>query len=262
MSAFGLAQMVVHARQLIPELEPDYVVAQYSSWLVKRAQSFYAPSAFGTVPAPYFTEDDGRLAVHPPVFVTNNYDVPIWDYRGPAGVAEFLGFSFRVSRRIFGYADSQRALLLVRRGLGLVPRPARNRKRVVTEAYSEISRIARDHGAATLVVTMELGCERVDDLSGIRGVRIVDANSEMCRFMPAIAKSSPRKNAKGLKWDQAYSHWGGDPLRVVNRHPNPAGHRIIGRAVAREIRRLMGQNETSAPPTGSIEDAQIGGDAK
>ena len=35
-NGFGLAQMVLRARQLIPKYRPDYVVVQYSPWLAAR----------------------------------------------------------------------------------------------------------------------------------------------------------------------------------------------------------------------------------
>ena len=80
--------------------------------------------------------------------------------------------------------------------------------------------------------------KRMDDLSRIRGARIVDGHAELCRRMRAIARGKPRGDTMKEAWDRAYSHWAGVPARVVNSHQNPAGHRILGNAIAREITRL------------------------
>ncbi len=41
--SYGLAQMLLYARKIIPQYEPDLVLVQYSPWLVDRALSCYAP---------------------------------------------------------------------------------------------------------------------------------------------------------------------------------------------------------------------------
>ena len=58
-SSCGLSQMLILARRLIPTHKPDYVVVQYSPWLVSRALDPFAPTYFGKAPTAYFYEDDG-----------------------------------------------------------------------------------------------------------------------------------------------------------------------------------------------------------
>src|SRR5262249_53413213 len=57
MKSYGLAQMLILARRLIPQYRPDYVVVQYSPWLAQRAQNFYAHGMnFITTPVPFFSD--------------------------------------------------------------------------------------------------------------------------------------------------------------------------------------------------------------
>ena len=55
-SGWGLAQMVMRARQTIPSMKPDKVVVQYSTWLPARSMKIYIPRTFGNTATPYFYE--------------------------------------------------------------------------------------------------------------------------------------------------------------------------------------------------------------
>jgi hypothetical protein len=79
--SYGLSQMLVLAKRLVPANKPDYLIVQYSPWLVDRARSPFAPTNFGKVPTPYFFVRQNELALHPPVFVTKIMDLPFDQYR-------------------------------------------------------------------------------------------------------------------------------------------------------------------------------------
>jgi hypothetical protein len=69
LGAYGLAQMLLLARRHIPEYRPDYVLIQYSPWLISRAFNVYAPTDIGKRPKPYFYTKTGTdLHLQPPVF--------------------------------------------------------------------------------------------------------------------------------------------------------------------------------------------------
>jgi hypothetical protein len=53
-SSYGLSEMMVLAKRLVPIQKPDYLLVPYSPWLVGRAQSPFAPTYFGSVVTPYF----------------------------------------------------------------------------------------------------------------------------------------------------------------------------------------------------------------
>src|SRR5215470_8398141 len=49
-SSYGLSQMLILARRLVPAQKPDYLLVQYSPWLVSRALDPFAPTYFGKLP--------------------------------------------------------------------------------------------------------------------------------------------------------------------------------------------------------------------
>ena len=222
---YGLAQVLVRARRLIPALRPDLVVVQYSPWLVSRAQRLFAPAAFGTVPAPYFVDSADGLRLEPPAFASPNFDVPISEY-ARSRETRFPGFVWDVGLPLFSRSDWSRAWLGARVAIGWQASPVQDSERIIRATYSQIADLARDHGARMLIVVLRLGCGETaaDEVAGIVGARVVNAHAILCLRLG------------GGNWDRAYSFWAGQPPKVVNRHPNPAAHRIIAEQLARVMR--------------------------
>jgi len=77
---YGLAHMLIQAKKIAPEIKPDYLIVQYSPWLVERSVSPFAPTAFGKIPVPYFFEQ-GALMIQPPLFEAKITQLPIERYR-------------------------------------------------------------------------------------------------------------------------------------------------------------------------------------
>ena len=57
----GLSQMLILAGKLIPSHKPDYLIVQYSPWLISRSLSPFSPTYGGKSPAPYFYGDEGLV---------------------------------------------------------------------------------------------------------------------------------------------------------------------------------------------------------
>ena len=79
-AGWGLAQMVMRARQTIPSIKPDKVIVQYSTWLPGRSMKLYIPRTFGNTASPYFYESDDGINMHPPVFqniICGYRDLPV-----------------------------------------------------------------------------------------------------------------------------------------------------------------------------------------
>src|SRR5262249_38650613 len=90
--SYGMAQMVLLARDLIPRHKTHMVVVQYSPWLIDRSMACYLPSYYGVMPGPYFYGHDGRLEIASPVFawVPNDFS----HYREtPKSPGEFVSFA-------------------------------------------------------------------------------------------------------------------------------------------------------------------------
>lgn len=68
-SSYGLSQMLISAMKFVPVLKPDYLLVQFSPWLVSRATTPFAPSHFGELPVPFFYEKDQGFALYPPVLL-------------------------------------------------------------------------------------------------------------------------------------------------------------------------------------------------
>ena len=67
-SAYGLAQMALLAEQLIPAKHPQYVIVQYSPWLIQRSLSpFKATVFFADIAFPYVDMKKGKLEINHPV---------------------------------------------------------------------------------------------------------------------------------------------------------------------------------------------------
>ena len=107
-SSYGLSQMVIMAKQLIPRHKPDYVLVQYSPWLVDRAVRPFSPSHYGKFPNPYFVEEDNEdnLVIKLPVFQTKILELPIDEYRkSQKGFSDFLSFLGNVGLPLFLHDD-------------------------------------------------------------------------------------------------------------------------------------------------------------
>jgi hypothetical protein len=231
--AYGLGQMLILARRLIPERKPAYVIVQYSPWLISRALNEYAPNDIGKRPQPFFyRRPDGRLDLHGPVFRTSAFDYPVADVRDhPGGRRHFAAFLFRVGFPFFVSNDLQVGLFRLKQALGVVPRPDDNRLEVLRYAYGEMSRLCRETGSTMVVCSLAHPWdlprpEEVEILKAMDGVIFVDAWGALTNALPDTATET---------YEQAYAHYRGDPPVHVDGHPNPAAHAMIADAIARKI---------------------------
>jgi hypothetical protein len=68
-SSYGLAHMLILAKKLIPRYKPDYVIVQYSPWLVARSVNIYGPIDVFLLPTPYFAAKNNQYELKPPIYV-------------------------------------------------------------------------------------------------------------------------------------------------------------------------------------------------
>ena len=224
----GLSQMLILARRLIPTHKPDYVVVQYSPWLVSRALDPFAPTYFGKAPNPYFYEDDG-VALHPPVFRTKITDFSIDSYRNsPESAIDFISFMWNVSLPLSIYDDFHMSRYLLKRTFGLIPKPATNDSKVVSYVYEEIAKLAREEDAKLVIVLLGSNHKPVEISSHLFPADsiIVDAHNALLERLPIVDEENYNKN---------YAHWRGSPPRVVDRHPNEKAHKIMAEEIILKI---------------------------
>jgi hypothetical protein len=228
--SYGLSHMLILARRLVVEHRPDYLLVQYSPWLVKRGLSPFAPSYFGRLTNPYFYEDGDEFSLQPPVFPTVVFDYPISDYReGESSVRQFFAFFgeiglpllVREHRGMIGYHT--------RRALGVLPRPSRDYEGVLRAAYGEIAEIAAEQGTRAFIVLLD-GAGQAAEFPAVAPnapLAVIDAQAALLSRLDEI---TPRAFLR------KYGHWRGDPPQLVDPHPNAQAHAIIARTILKGIR--------------------------
>ena len=234
--AYGLAQMLILARRLIPKHRPDHVLVQFSTWLPGRATSGFARATFGDVPVPaLLLRSDGTVGIQPPVFQTAVFDLPIHEFDNKRrGVWEFGRFFFRAGAPLFVHDDLSRAAYTLRRAMGRLPvadqdRARLNREELNRVVYAEIGRIAASNSARMVIVRLshplEKDWQRLKELSP--GAIVVNAQAAL-----DVRVGSGNRD----DYYRLFGHWRGSPPRLVDTHPNPNAHRVIADAVVHAIR--------------------------
>jgi hypothetical protein len=234
--AYGLSQMLLLARKLIPAYRPDYLLVQFSTWLPGRGTSGFARATFGRVPVPFLLLlEDGSASVHPPVFRARVFDLPFHEFdhkRG--GAVEFARFFFTAAAPLFLHDDLAMAGYAARRALGRLPvedqeRAQRAREDLNRAVYAEIGRLAAEHGSQMVIVRLshplEEHWQRLKELSP--GAIVVNAQAALDAQVPSRSRDD---------YYERFGHWRGDPPRFVDNHPNPAAHQVIADEVVRAIR--------------------------
>ena len=230
-SSYGLSQMVIMAKQLIPRHKPDYVLVQYSPWLVDRAVRPFSPSHFGKFPNPYFVEEDNEdnLVIKLPVFQTKILELPIDEYRkSQKGFSDFLSFLGNVGLPLFLHDDFNMTAYTLAKVLRLKERPTKNRLRVIQHAYGEIFRVSEQNGAKMIIVVLGENHHPVPVQKDLlpKNVIVVDAHNALLNRLSTIDKQS---------YQRQYSHWRGEPPSLVDGHPNEHAHRIIAEMIISQM---------------------------
>ncbi|GJM30901.1 MAG: hypothetical protein DHS20C17_35360 [Cyclobacteriaceae bacterium] len=226
--SYGLSQMVLIAKLLIPRHKPDYVIVQYSPWLVKRAIQPFAPSYYGKLPNPYYF-GESALGIAPAVFQTKVFDLPIDNYRNTQkGVSDFFLFSVNIGFPLLLHDDFNMTKYTLAKFLRLTNGPTKNRSAVIQDAYKEIANMAEQNNARMIIVILgenHLPVPISKDLFP-RNAVVIDAHSELLNRLPTIDEKSFQRH---------YNHWRGEPPTLVDTHPNELAHKIIAEMITLQM---------------------------
>ncbi len=233
--AYGLAQMLVLARELIPRYKPEYVLVQFSPWLAGRATDGFARSAFGRVPTPFLTlRADRKVTVHPPAYPSRVFALPFADYDNNEP-GQFGSFAWRAGVPLFLYDDLQVAAYHVRRSLGTWPTADWDRALADPEGlnrvvYHEIEHIAEENGSRMILVRLShpLQSHWQNPRDAVSRALVVDAQAAI----DAKVRSRDQN-----EYQRRFAHWRGKPPVLVDTHPNPSAHGIAATEILRELRR-------------------------
>ncbi len=230
---YGLAQILIRSQQLLPRLKPDFLIVQYSSWLVSRSQRLFGPTyPMVKLPTPFFVSDGASSPVlHPPIYQTHVFDAPFSGYRlTPRGTADFLKFYRRVSFPLFLYDDVRLFIFRLKSGLGIdrIIFPAK--REIVSIVYGQMLEQCKETNTKMIVVVLgdKLREKDLKILSQFPGLSIVNAQESLNR---AAKKDS-------WLYKKKFYHWTGDPPLLVDTHPNPNAHAIIADQILRKIKEL------------------------
>lgn len=228
--SYGLAEMLILARQFIPKLKPKIVLAQYSPWLVQRSQHRYAPTFYGLLPHPYFSDGGGSsLIIHRPDFNTAIFEKDLASFRRSDGnFWGLLNFTLNFGCPLFFHDFYNLSLVAIKNLVGLIPEPSKNQALVETEAYGEIASICKQFDSQMFVVVLG-SSNSILNLPGSLNhlnLRIVNAQLELVK---RLTRGSEREYARN------YYHWGSVPRRVIDKHPNELAHEIIANAVVKFV---------------------------
>jgi len=238
--SYGLAQMVLLARELIPRHHPKIVVAQFSPWLLDRSMTCYLPAYYGVIPGPYFAERGGKLEIAPPVFAWDARD--FGNYREtPKSASDFLKFAAGSAIPLRIHDDLGRTATRLWQCLGATPVPCRDRDRVVEAGYGELLRLCQAAQAQLVIVVLGSGIERVEVPPYLAelGVPVARPHDKLIDDLHQQDEESYRR---------AYANWRGDPPRMVDTHPNAAAHAVIAQAIVDAVRQVPGEPSMAREP--------------
>jgi hypothetical protein len=235
--AYGLAQMLLLARELIPRYRPEIVLAQYSPWLAGRGSSGFARASFGVVPVPALTlPGSGGVGVMPPAFRARVFELPFDRYDGtPRSLTDLASFFFRagaplvVHDDLHGLSDAVGRLLHADRDADRL-RAEANPEELNRRVYAELARLAEANGSRLLIVHLDHPFARYyQQFKDLRPrVAFVEAQA-------ALDAAVPEKTPEA--YSRRFAHWRGDPPRLVDTHPNPAAHALISQEILKALDR-------------------------
>ena len=220
--SYGLCQMVILARRLVPELKPDYVVVQYSPWLVDRAMNPFMPTYLGRLSGPYYASNEsGDLSIQAPLFRSKVYDLPLDDFKGDTHHG-FLPFCTRVVAPLFVHDNWNMACYRAKRAVGSLPAPTTDREEVIRTAYEDILDVCRKNDAHVILLTLGNSAERVEIPESLprSEALLVDAQEALIDRLQS-----------GQEYERVYEHWRGEPAIKVDAHPNGHAHSIIAEEI-------------------------------
>lgn len=228
---YGLAQMLLRAEELVMIYRPDYLVVQYSPWLIDRAIYPFPSTDWNKIPLPYFFERDGRLNIHPPIFQPIDFINSIKRYRNtPKTISDFLSFFGNVAFPMCLHDDFNMLIYRIKIIFGF-PKPTNDEKSVVKFVYQEMSRLAKESSAKLIIVILGNEPKPVRIPKEFpKDAIIIDAQRALLNNLQVVDEEHYLKE---------YSIWRGSPLQLISHHPNEKAHKIIAEEIIAKIRETL-----------------------
>ncbi|MDD5529583.1 MAG: hypothetical protein PHX21_06080 [bacterium] len=232
---YGISQMLLLSKELIPCYKPDFVIVQYSPWLVQRSINMDAPSFLSRIPTPYISKNkNGENLVAPRIFNSKTFEVNMDKYRNTkSGIKDYICFLFEIGMPLYLYNGYYTGITTVKRVLGLIPSPNKDIKDVEQFVYSNIYQICKESNATMII--LNLGDIKYTSNSHNltfpdSGVIFAEADSLLFRRL-----KSPDD------YNKEYKNWyfdGRDSILKDPYHPNPKAHKIIAESIIKALDKI------------------------
>lgn len=228
--SYGIAEMVLLARRLIPELKPKIVLIQYSPWLVDRSRLRYSPSFRGLLPHPYFFCDNhGCMKIHRPDFNSAifDYDSNTFRFSSPT-FYDFMNFSLTREFPLVVHDLKHSALVKLKEILKKVPEPEQNSSMIVSRAYGEIESLCLAYGSRMFVLVLgaDNGLLKLPESFEKLNAKIIDSHAFLVNRPNTLSED---------EYARLYYHWKTRPEAIIDRHPNAHAHQMIADSIMLEM---------------------------
>lgn len=238
---YNLAQMLLRAQRLVPKYQPDYLVVQYSPWLVTRAEHISVQNSNGYLMAPFFYHQQETAQVSPVLFTPPDWTLQKTEkfkYSKP-GTADRVSFFFEFGAPFLVHHDLNMAALRIKQLLGLAPTPTKNSSAIVRYAFQQFDTLAKqNHGQLIILVLGYAWPIQVPyDLFPENAVIVNGWAKLVGRLDPMLPQN----------YINHYFLHRGNPPTPVDGHPNEKADAIVADAIADTIRDL--EQQTAANQT-------------
>jgi hypothetical protein len=190
-SGYGLAQMLLLAKELIAQKKPAYVVAQYSPWLADRATAGFTPTFFGTRFSPYFAKAEGKDTLALPAYLSYLDEVPFEYYKhSEPSTKDKISFLKNVGWPVLFKPYVKKLLFNTKVALGRVPKPNSNKEEVERYFYQSLLNICKASNARLVVLNVNAAYDNgytKDKFCQLVGrdncgqILFADAHSALCK---------------------------------------------------------------------------------
>jgi len=240
---YGLAQMLILARQVVDDHHPEYIIAQYAPWLVERSLTPFPPTRFGKRTTPYFFEDEnGVIKLHEPLKPLGKSSLesglfssfPLEDYRGkPKSISRFISFYREIGYPLFvQHSDALVAGYALGRLTGEVPAPTTNRLAVVKYVYEQMAGLCASNQITLIIPVLgapekEMVPYELDYVFSITNAIVVDTYTPIRKTLPDETKET---------FYREYAHYRGDPPVMIDGHPNAKAHAFYAGEILKALK--------------------------
>jgi len=234
---YGLAQMYLKARELIPRYRPRQVVIQYSEWLLDRGLNIFAPSYHSRIPVPYFRKVDDSIVVRSPPYMTMAYNLDFQKMQSEYRNALWL---FILSEAVPFYLrhDIQKVETDIKLRMGRLERPNLDKRELARRVYPELIELVRSYGGIPYILYVDEQFKipyiarkgiPADFTESIGNAVLIDAVRDQNEYL----KQNP-----GLNPSLHFVHWRnkGKDTTVIDHHPNRIANTIIAESIVKAIR--------------------------